>query len=190
MKITILDGTEEKDSTAISILKIFDNTVMDNKWSLNSYTLRDIEIDHCKGDFFCWVKTPGKCINSESSQKISEACIQCDLMVFLTPVTFGGYSFQLKKALDHLIQNISPYFKKVNGETHHQKRYSEYPSLLVLGTLPEADLENEKIFKKLVYRNSINFYPKKYSSTIFYNNQNMEEISKQISVSLGEVGAN
>lgn len=190
MKLTLLDGTENDDFTAQFIIKSLNKIINEKNWNIDSYTLRDIEIAHCRGDFLCWVKSPGSCINSESSREIAESCIQCDLMVFLTPVTFGGYSYQLKKAVDHLIQNISPFFNKVQGETHHHKRYEKYPSLLVLGTLPKPDAEDEAIFKKLAHRNSINFYPKQYASAVFYHSQESEEISNRISTTLIEAGAN
>ena len=67
---------------------------------------------------------------------VTRAFIQSDLAIFLTPVTFGGYSSQLKKAVDHLIPNILPFFRTVKGETRHHKRYAHYPNLLVLGVAP------------------------------------------------------
>ena len=45
-----------------------------------------------------------------------------DLVIYLTPVTFGGYSSELKRMVDHQIQNISPFFTSVQGEIHHQRR--------------------------------------------------------------------
>ncbi|MHA2001037.1 MAG: hypothetical protein ACTSVU_02975 [Promethearchaeota archaeon] len=54
-------------------------------------------------------------------------------MIYFTPITFGGYSSTLKKALDRQICILSPYFRKVNGEIHHKKRYNKYPSLIGIG---------------------------------------------------------
>jgi multimeric flavodoxin WrbA len=77
--------------------------------------------------------------------------------VYVTPVTFGGFSSELKKAVDRLIPNISPYFARVQGETHHQRRYAHSPSLIGLGILPQPDREAEAIFKTLVEHNALNW---------------------------------
>ena len=45
----------------------------------------------------------------------------------------GGYSSELKNAVDHLIPNILPFFANVDGETHHKPRYKRYAKLLIPG---------------------------------------------------------
>jgi multimeric flavodoxin WrbA len=92
----------------------------------------------------------------DDTDDVAAAVVQSDLMIWLTPVTFGGYGSQLKKVLDHLICLILPFFKTVEGETHHVPRYEEHPDLLVIGTLPQGDAESEAIFTDLAERNAIN----------------------------------
>ena len=71
-------------------------------------------------------------------------------MVYLTKVTFGGYSSALKRMVDHQIQNISPFFAmKVAGETHHQKRYEKYPDFLAVGWTDALDPQAEAVFQHL-----------------------------------------
>ena len=77
------------------------------------------------------------------------------MLVWLTPVTFGGYSSELKKALDRLIPILLPYFKAYKGQIHHQMRYDKYPTLLVIGTEPLKE-EYEEIFLALTERNVLN----------------------------------
>ena len=62
------------------------------------------------------------------------ALVHSDLVVFLTPVTFGGYSSELKKALDHVIPILQPFMQKRGGETRHPQRYVRRRDLLVIGT--------------------------------------------------------
>ena len=82
----------------------------------------------------------------------------CDLLVFLTHVTFGGYSSELKKAVDRLIPLLSPFFVKIGREIHHRPRYPRYPPILGVGLLPVPDQEKEKIFRTLVERNAVNYH--------------------------------
>ncbi|MCL1950699.1 MAG: hypothetical protein FWF59_13315 [Turicibacter sp.] len=47
----------------------------------------------------------------------------CDELVIVSKCTYGGFSPFVKKVLDRSIPYISPFFKIINGEMHHQKRY-------------------------------------------------------------------
>jgi hypothetical protein len=82
---------------------------------------------------------------------------RCDVLVYFTPVTFGGVSSELKKAVDRLIPNISPFFARVQEETHHQRRYPRSASLIGLGVLPTPNRDAEALFKTLVEDNATNF---------------------------------
>ena len=127
-------------------------------WDVESILLHERKIAPCMGDFGCWEKTPGVCILKDDALQVAKTVINCDLIMLLTPVTFGGYSSQLKKALDRLICLMSPLFMKIKGEYHHRKRYSRYPMLMGLGVLKTPDVDSERIFKTLVTRNAINLH--------------------------------
>ncbi|MFW6281158.1 MAG: flavodoxin family protein, partial [Halanaerobium sp.] len=129
--------------------------------------LKEKEIADCLGCFDCWVKTPGICIIDDYGRETAARLINSDLLVFLTPVVFGSYSYQLKKALDRMIPLISPYFKKVKGEIHHKKRYSKYPSILAVGLLEKVNEAQTEIFRELVKRNSINFHSPHFRAEVF-----------------------
>jgi len=105
--------------------------------------LRDLDIAPCVGCFGCWIRTPGECVIPDAGRDVAKTVIRSDLTVFLTSVTFGGYSSELKKAVDRLIPLVSPYFRRVGGEVHHRPRYRCHPRLLGVGLLdrcgfPEA----------------------------------------------------
>lgn len=141
--------------------------------------LRQQKIGNCAGDFFCWVRSPGMCNIADDNRLLAAKVMQSDLLVYLTPVTFGGYGVPLKRMVDHQIQNILPYFTSVNGEIHHQPRYRRYPKLLVVGWVPAGeehpaseehsasidhsapDAQAEAVFRHLVYRNAVNLYAQK-----------------------------
>ncbi|KAF5038294.1 hypothetical protein DSECCO2_555740 [anaerobic digester metagenome] len=159
MKTVILDGSSQDSPLAIinqQVKMIMDGNGRDG-W-LNNYQLYNEKIATCTGCFGCWLKTPGECVINDMGREIAEKVIQSDLVVFLTPITFGGYSYHLKKMLDRFIPTILPFFALIDGETHHEPRYEKYPSILAIGYLKEKDSKSEDIFKKLVERNAINFY--------------------------------
>src|SRR3990172_11550569 len=114
MKALILDGSNTNDPQAGRIA----SALYKHLPNAETITLREQKIGNCAGDFFCWIRNPGICNIDDDNRIIAAKVVQSDLVVYLTPVTFGGYSFQLKRMVDHQIQNISPFFTNVNGEIH------------------------------------------------------------------------
>jgi multimeric flavodoxin WrbA len=156
MKALILDGSQANDLQAAQITHSLRKQLPDAE----TIIVREQKIGNCAGDFFCWVRSPGICNTNDDNRLIAAKIMQSDLVIYLTPVTFGGYSSALKRMVDHQIQNISPFFANIHGEIHHQKRYKRYPNLLVIGWMDEPDAHAEAIFRHLVQRNAINMYAK------------------------------
>lgn len=159
MKAIILDGSRDGEETGERGRKALLAQLALAGWEVEHVLLREKKIGSCAGDFFCWIRNPGVCHVGDDNRGIAEAMMKSDLLVFFTPITFGGYSSHLKSMVDHLIQNISPYFTTVNGETHHQWRYQKYPSFLAAGYIDLPDARSEQIFRRLAWRNSINLCP-------------------------------
>ena len=156
MKAVILNGSEKGDAAMDGVHEIIVDELEGQGWEVEPLILHELEIRHCVGCFGCWVQTPGVCVINDAGRDVARAVIQSDLVIYLTPVTFGGYSSQLKKALDRSICLVTPFFAKVDGEIHHEPRYERYPRILGVGVLPQADEESERIFTTLVGRNAIN----------------------------------
>lgn len=158
MKALILDGSPAGDSTGDRVAAILEKHLAARGYETEHVALRDKTLGHCRGCFQCWLKTPGVCIIDDDNRGLSAKFIESDLTIFLTPVSFGAYSPELKRMLDHLIVNVSPFFTTVDGETHHRKRYDRYPNALVIGWIDERDPLQEALFGHLAWRNTINFY--------------------------------
>jgi multimeric flavodoxin WrbA len=156
-EVTILNGMRESGSPTERVHTTLVNTLTRRNWNITAFTLKDAEIRPCLGCFGCWIQKPGQCVLPDSHD-IAASVVQSGLVIFLTPVTFGGYSSELKKAVDHLIPNILPFFTQVDGETHHKPRYKQYAKLLFIGVAPERDTASEAIFTKLAERNAINMW--------------------------------
>ena len=154
MKPLILDGSHAGDHMAEKLKAALHAQLPDAE----TLILREQRIGNCAGDFFCWVRSPGMCNTDDDNRVIAEKLIQSDLVIYLTPVTFGGVSSALKRAVDHQIQNISPFFTTIDGEIHHQRRYPAYPSTLTIGWMDASDAQAEAVFRHLAGRNAINMY--------------------------------
>jgi multimeric flavodoxin WrbA len=166
MKAVILDGSPVAGATGERIRTAMEARLLDQGWDVEPVTLRTCRIGACAGDFFCWVRNPGVCNVDDDNRRVAAQLATCDLIVYLTPVTFGGYSSTLKRMVDHQIQNVLPFFAMVDGETHHQQRYDANPDLLVVGWTDAPDAEAELVFRQLVRRNAINFHADRYSAVV------------------------
>lgn len=158
MKALILDGSRDGDSlTPVAVLGMT-SALAKRADDVKRVMLRELAIGPCAGCFGCWTRTPGECVYEDDARDVLRSYVGSDIVVYATPVTFGGYSSQLKKMLDRFIPVLDPRFTIVGGEVHHLLRYRRYPKTIGLGTLPSPDLEAERIFAKLVSRNGLNVH--------------------------------
>lgn len=158
MKALILDGDCADQCTTAPVHAFLVDLLTQMGWLVESLVLHEQKIAYCLGCFECWTTTPGLCRIDDAGRDVAAAVIHSDLVIYLTPVTFGGYSSVLKKAIDRNICLISPLFTKIGGEVHHQARYEEYPVIVGVGILPQPDPVQTAIFTKLIQRNAINMH--------------------------------
>lgn len=168
MDALILNGALAGDADVDSVQELLRRELAAAGCRPRAMVLREIPVAYCQGCFECWVKTPGECKTADAGREIAAAFIASDVVILLTPVTFGGYSSELKKGLDRIAGLVSPFFMHIHGEVHHRPRYARYPSLLALGVLPKPDPAQERVFHTLVARNSLNFHAPWQESRILY----------------------
>ena len=171
MKTTILNGALPGDSFVDAVAAALHDALQAEGWAVMPWTLRDDKIAYCLGCFECWTKTPGLCRIDDEGRGVAASIIDSDLAIYLTPVTFGGYSSALKKAVDRSICLISPFFQRIDGEVHHHTRYDRYPAMLGIGVLPAPHPAQEQIFATLIGRNAINLHAPRHGSAVFYRSQ-------------------
>ena len=156
-RAVILDGTrvESEDSR---ILSMIETTLAESGFEPTTFSLRRMKIAHCIGCFGCWLETPGICRENDAGREVVRAVAASDTVVLVTPVTYGGYSSELKKALERWVPLELPYFQERCGEIHHQPRYSRHPRLVVIGLQSEPNQEEARLFKIIAGRNALNLH--------------------------------
>jgi multimeric flavodoxin WrbA len=165
-KIVILDGAGSGDRDLSPILDVLRDVLQADGAQVEAFALREIKLAHCLGCFNCWVKTPGMCVEADAGREIAKAVIQADVAVLFTPVTFGGYSPELKKVMDRFVQLVSPFFAMDHGEVHHPPRYRHRPRFLTVGVQRHPNPYEAHIFKTLAGRNAINIRPPSYAAEV------------------------
>jgi len=161
MRIVILDGRPRNEIKGPELSDLLGEKLPNAV--VRAIKMSDTPISNCSGCFGCWVKTPGECVIADKGRDIAESSVNCDVLVFISPVVFGGYSSLLKNAIDRLIPNMLPLFVRIKGETHHAARYDSYPRILAVG-LSSGKPEQDALFTQLVERNAINFHAPAHSA--------------------------
>jgi multimeric flavodoxin WrbA len=187
VKAILLDGSSQGDALGERIRGALSAVLEARGWDIEHVLLREREIGNCAGDFFCWIRSPGICNVDDDNRIIAEGLVASDFVVYLTPVTFGGYSSTLKRMVDHQIQNIAPFFTTIEGETHHKKRYRRNPDLLAVGWMDEPDEREVAIFEHLVQRNALNLYARTSIAAVVTANPTDGELQAAAQGWLGDV---
>jgi hypothetical protein len=177
--IVILDGTASADKDLLPILDVLSHVLRAEDSQIVTFPLREMKLAHCIGCFGCWVKTPGICVEADAGREIAKAIVRSDVTVLFTPVTFGGYSQELKKMVDRLVPIASPFFEFDHGELHHPPRYSKRPRLLVVGVQRIPNAAEAHIFRTLAGRNAINLHPAGYAAEVVFASEEMSALQRR-----------
>lgn len=165
MNAVLLNGLRDGDATPALETAVFQRLGACGH-TTEHFVLRRMHIAPCTGCFGCWIKSPGICVQDDDGRAVARAMIEADLVVLLTSVAFGGYSSELKKALDRAIGNILPFFGRFHGEVHHRPRYERGPVFVGVGVVDKPDEEAVRIFATLVERNAVNLHATAHASMV------------------------
>lgn len=161
MKITILNGDMGLNPGSFSAYLETLVRALEKDNEITVFPLSKMNLHYCTGCWDCWWKTPGRCKLKDDGEQIFRSVINSDFFIFASPLMAGFTSSALKKITDRLIVLIHPYLEMRNGESHHRKRYENYPDFGVL-IEKEKDTDNEdlQIVKDIYDRLAVNFHNK------------------------------
>ena len=118
------------------------------------------KIKPCICCFGCWIKTPGQCVIKDGYENMGVLLSKCIQMIIISKCFYGTYSPFIKNVLDRTVCPYQlPYFKIINGETRHPKRYKNNYTLTVYfyGKVTEAERETaQKVVN--AYQKNVHIY--------------------------------
>lgn len=158
MRVTMLNGLRDGGRSLNGQLAGFLRETLDRYMAEGpSHPMWDERFAPCQGCFGCWVEHPGVCHTRDEGNSVMADIIGSDAVFFLTQPRFGAWDPATKAGLDRSIGLLSPFFTTMQDETHHRKRYEEYPRWAVLAEAPADTPEHERrLFERIVARNVLN----------------------------------
>lgn len=189
MNALLLNGARDRRDFTNEVSEVVMTALEDGGWEVNGYTLREVEIADCSGCGGCSLKTPGLCVLPDAANEVMGKLAHSDLFVLLTPLTFGGYSSQLKKMLDRTMGMCIPVYHFYRGELHHALRYPRSARLLGIGVAPAHDEANARVFDLLIERTALNYHSPSFASQVLTEGQEAEQVRGAVQALISQLEA-
>ncbi|MCX8130883.1 MAG: NAD(P)H-dependent oxidoreductase [Clostridia bacterium] len=181
MSIVILDAMESENYISEALVE----TIRDRGIEPLHFKLENMEILQCRSCGACSFKSPGKCIVKDDMHDILREIAKCSVLIMLTPIRFGGYSSNLKKAADKLMHLCLPTYTVKYGHLLHPARYGT-KFMLGIGVYAGNSKDEESSYKRLVENNALNVQYK-HKAIVLKQSEDIAEVKEKVACTLREV---
>lgn len=123
MKVLAINSSPHRDkgNTAL-ILNPFLKGMKEAGAEVEIFYANDLKINPCKGDFSCWIRTPGRCIHDDDMTWLLPKVTQADITVWASPIYCDGVTGTIKNLMERLLPMALPYFEIRDGHIRHPGR--------------------------------------------------------------------
>lgn len=91
-----------------------------------------MNISHCIGCNYCWLKTPGECAVKDDYDQIIKEIIRADQMWVISDTALGFIDHKGKNIFDRILPILTMYLKFKNGQMRHVMRYDKRADLGII----------------------------------------------------------
>jgi multimeric flavodoxin WrbA len=127
MNILVINGSPkgEKSNTLKLTNAFIDGINNAGNHPVETITVSQKNIEPCRGCFYCWKRTPGKCIIADDMAGILEKYINADVIVWSFPLYYYGAPSKTKALIDRLLPtNLPDIIANADGSAGHPLRYN------------------------------------------------------------------
>lgn len=118
-------------------------------------SLADSEVKPCINCGGCTYQTYNRCVFRDDGDAIYPKVIQADVLIFVTPVVFGGYSFPIKRIFDKMGLLMDRHYFIEDGEMVKGGRGRGQFRFFAVGLTKGCDEEEIKAFEDLFHENLV-----------------------------------
>ena len=91
--------------------------------AIETLSVAALDIKPCRGCFFCWSKTPGKCCIRDDMQGVIEKILWADVVIWSFPLYYFGLPGPLKNLIDRQLPMALPFMSAEAESGGHPSRY-------------------------------------------------------------------
>ncbi len=145
MKIFALNSSpRKKKSNTDRILQPFLEGAKGAGAEVDLVYLYEKKIKPCLGCFNCWIKTPGVCCQKDDMAELLETMVNCDVIVYATPLYVFGMTAQMKLFFDRIIPIAEPFIvlTKEGHCTHPGRVEKKASGMVVVSNCGFHELDN------------------------------------------------
>lgn len=129
--ILIIDTTKDGNGKSIKN-KLEENPK--NKSNTEYIDASGLNISHCLGCNFCWLKTPGECVVKDDYEQVLKKISKADQVWLITDTKFGFVSYETKNIVDRVMPLVTMNIHFVGKQMRHVMRYKKNPDWGVIYT--------------------------------------------------------
>ncbi len=188
MDALILNSLDTEDKIYPKIKNFIQEELPILGYQYNWIDVTDKDIKYCRGCSYCSNKQPGICVLADDLPEIFPKMANCDLLIFLCAISFGGYNSELKKVVDHYSVLGLPTYTIHQGELHHPLRYSKPDLFIAIGVLKEKNKQQSETFELVSERTAISCFTSKAATVVLDESLDDNGIIKKLKAGFKQVG--
>lgn len=131
----------------------------------------NMNISHCMGCNFCWLKTPGECVIKDEYEPLLKKMSKAEQVWLISDTSFGFVSYKTKNIVDRVMPLVTMNLHIVGKQMRHVPRYDSNPDWGVV----YSGAGDKEYLSRWCERVAINFGSK--SRGVF----SMEELKEAVS---------
>jgi multimeric flavodoxin WrbA len=142
---------DNRTSKTELVLQAFLNGARRGGAAAETLYLRQYRINHCLGDFGCWFKTPGRCVQQDDmSRLLFPHLLEADLAVLATPLYHYNMNACMKAFIERTLPLVPPPGEDA-GDGSPQSRLPRVAALSVCAFPDQATFQALSLNMRLIF---------------------------------------